>query len=109
MPRRRNRMEYLVDAESAHERPVNAPMMVEPLEARTLFAGDMVIHWNQVMMDMLRQRSPGIGPTVAARDMAIMDIAVFDAVNGIDGTYRSLMVKGNAPKGASKEAAAAQA
>jgi hypothetical protein len=84
-------------------------MSLEPLEGRTMFAGDMVTHWNEVMMGMMRQRTPAIGPTVAARDMAVMDIAVFDAVNGIDGSYRSYLVKGNGPKGASEEAAAAQA
>jgi hypothetical protein len=82
---------------------------VEALEGRTLLAGDMVIQWNQIMQTMCRSVRPGIGPTVAARDMAVMDVAVYDAVNGIDGSYQQFMVRRDAPKGASPDAAAAAA
>lgn len=82
---------------------------VEALEGRTLLAADMVIHWNQIMQEMCRSVQPGIGPTVAARDMAVMDVAVYDAVNGIDGAYQPFLVRAKGPKDASPDAAAAMA
>ena len=86
-----------------------ATNQVEVLEQRTLFSADVVLQWNGVMMDMLRQTSPGVGPTVAARDMAVMDVAVYDAVNGIDGSSAPFLVQRRGPKDASEEAAAVQA
>lgn len=90
---------------------------VESLETRTLFAGDMITHWQGVAFDMLRQARysdggsgmVGAGPTVAARDMAVMDVAIYDAVNGIDGTSEQMLMRRFGPQGASEEAAAAQA
>src|SRR5438270_4424213 len=82
---------------------------VEALEGRTLLAADMVIQWNQIMIDMLREQRPGIGPTVAARDMAVMDVAIFDAVNGIDRSYHSYLIAAAGPRNASEPAAAAAA
>lgn len=91
-------------ADGAHTRAC-----VEPLETRTLLAADMVIQWNQIMIDMLREQRPGIGPTVAARDMAIMDVAMFDAVNGIDRSYHPYLIPAKGPRNASEPAAAAAA
>lgn len=87
----------------------HANVRVEPLEGRTLLSADMIIQWNQIMIEMFRQDRPGIGPTVAARDMAIMDVAMFDAVNGIDRSYQSYVVPAAGPRGASEPAAAAAA
>jgi hypothetical protein len=85
------------------------PITIEALEGRTFLAADMVIQWNQIMQSMCRSVRPGIGPTVAARDEAVMDIAGYDAVNGIDGSYEQFMIRRSAPEGASPDAAAAQA
>ena len=83
--------------------------LVEALEGRTLLAADMVIQWNQIMIDMLREQRPGIGPTVAARDMAVMDVAIFDAVNGIDRSYHPYLIPAVGPRNGSEPAAAASA
>lgn len=91
------------------ETRLSVGVAVEALERRTHLSSDMVIQWNQVMQAMCRSVRPGIGPTVAARDMAVMDIAVYGAVNGIDGSSQQFLIRCPAPKGASPDAAAAQA
>ena len=90
-------------------RPSTTSVAVEALERRTLLAADLVIQWNQIMQDMCRSVRPGIGPTVAARDMAVMDVAVYDALNGIEGAYQPFLIRATAPRGASPDAAAAGA
>src|SRR4051812_7093817 len=64
-------------------------------------ATGQVRHWNQVAIDASGRDhtpvAPGenrvfgeqYGPTRASRAMAIVHIAVFDAVNAIDGDYES--------------------
>ena len=46
---------------------------------------------------------------MAARNLAILHASIYDAVNGIRGTYKPYFVTGMAPGGASIEAAAAAA
>ena len=48
-------------------------------------------------------------PLLASRALAITQAAVYDAVNAIDGTYAPYAFNGQAPPGASPEAAAATA
>lgn len=80
---------------------------VEPLESRFLMAADAVIEWNDVLLDAIRvQRT---APPYAARNMAIVHTAVFDAVNSIEQDYQPYLVGRKGPKGASVEAAAAAA
>ena len=47
----------------------------------------------------------GTSPLVVSRSAAIMQAAVFDAVNGIERRYESIHVAPNAPRGASSRAA----
>src|SRR5262245_802258 len=51
----------------------------------------------------------GTSPLNMARAAAIMQAAVFDAVNGVERRYTSIHVEPNAPRGASSRAAAVQA
>src|SRR5690348_8959984 len=83
--------------------------VLEPLEPRRLLSADVVIQWNETMIEMCRSVRPGIGPTVAARDMAVMDVAIYDAVNGISHRNQPYLVPATGPRGASKSAAAASA
>lgn len=80
---------------------------VEALEARCLMAADVVIEWDNILLNetVAHQVSPAVFP----RDAAIMSAAVYDAVNSIDGSYTPYFVDIKAPPGASLEAAAAQA
>jgi membrane-associated phospholipid phosphatase len=80
---------------------------VEVLEDRCLMATDVVIEWDQVLLDETVANK--VSPAVFPRDAAIMSAAVYDAVNSIDGSYTPYFVDIKAPRGASLEAAAAQA
>ena len=74
---------------------------------------DSVRHWNEVAIDasgidhsLIREQ---FGPTRASRAMAIVHIAVFDAVNAIAGGYRSYAGLSPAPADTSMDAAVALA
>jgi hypothetical protein len=68
---------------------------------------DEVTDWNKIMLDT--QRASGIGGVVATRHSAIVQSAVYDAVNGIERRYTPIHVKPDAAPGASVRAAAIQA
>ena len=85
-------------------------------------ATDAVIHWNGVANDCARidhriatpddpPNSVGeqFGPTRTGRAMAIVHIAIFDAVNAIDRSYKSYLPTPAPPANTSMEAAIAQA
>ncbi len=78
------------------------------LASATVFAGeDAVMHWNGVLENAIitGKESPGTQGRVAA----IVQSAVYDAVNGIARKYTPLHVLDEAPPGARQEAAAVQA
>ena len=65
----------------------------------------MVTDWNTELLDAVRaERS---NPPRATRVMAMMNVSMFDAVNGIVDVYEPYAVAPDAPAGASAEAAAA--
>src|SRR5215831_9867151 len=69
---------------------------------------DEVTDWNRIMLEALRV--PPTLPTPALqRPAAIVQAAVFDAVNGIERRYSPIHVAPGAPAGASQRAAAVQA
>ena len=72
-------------------------------------APDQVIAWNQELQTVLT--APGAQPAAIhpTRTMALTQIAVYDAVNGILGDGRPLVVSERAPRHASAAAAAAAA
>jgi membrane-associated phospholipid phosphatase len=80
---------------------------LELLEDRRLLSGDVVLHWNQITLDAIRLVKPN--PLVGSRDLAIEQVAVFDAVNSIDRSFTPYFAHVHASRGASKKAAAAQA
>lgn len=88
-------------------------VMVERLEGRQLLAAqppvDTVLEWNGILCDAVRVDTTQPGPTRAARNMAVVEAAVYDAVNGIDRGYRQYLDLPDASKSFSKEAAAASA
>jgi hypothetical protein len=88
--------------------------LLERLEARSLLSGDMVLQWNAVALDAVAADGTGApadqaGPTRASRALAIVQAAVFDAVNSIDGSYTPYLIRVKASSGDSIEAAAARA
>jgi hypothetical protein len=75
--------------------------MAAPAPAR---AGDPVMEWNDVARRLTVV--PALSPIQQTRAMAIVHVAVHDAVNAITGEYEQYKTSGSAPAGASPEAAA---
>ena len=85
----------------------HSALRVEQLEDRALLSASVILEWNQLTLDAIRLT--GTNTPLASRALAITQAAVYDAVNAIDGTYAPYAFKGQAPPGASPEAAAATA
>lgn len=68
---------------------------------------NVVIDWNLTMLATLATAKVAAPPAI--RYAAIVQAAVFDAVNGIDRRYSPIHVAPAAPRGASREAAAVSA
>jgi hypothetical protein len=80
-----------------------------PLKNQLSSSGDAVLQWNQILQRT--QLIPGIqSPTVGIqRSYAMMHVAIFDAVNAIDRSFKPYFAHVKASSGASTQAAAAQA
>jgi hypothetical protein len=91
------------------------PLALERLEDRCLMSADPVLEWNAIALDALKNDSylganaKQAGPDRASRALAIVQAAVFDAVNSIDRSYDPYLIQVNAPRDASIGAATAQA
>jgi hypothetical protein len=68
---------------------------------------DVIIDWNNVLLDTIRTNS--VNPPQTTRAMAMVHAAMYDAVNSIAGTHRPYHIDLNANAGTSRESAAAQA
>jgi hypothetical protein len=79
---------------------------IEPLETRTMMAGDVVLEWNAIANAEFRGLMP---PGRQIRMLAMVHGAVFDAVNSVEGDYKPYLVKVGTPRWTSAEAAAAVA
>jgi hypothetical protein len=82
-------------------------LRVEPLEDRCVPSADVVLEWNQLAVHAIGQAR--VSPVVGSRAMAITQAAVYDAVNAIDPEFEPYHATVHASRGASPEAAAAQA
>jgi hypothetical protein len=68
---------------------------------------DVVLRWNSVLLDAIRaDETP---PPLAARNLAIVHAAIYDAVNAVFQTHQPYYVNAAATAGESPEAAAAVA
>src|SRR5262249_34142257 len=85
----------------------SARIQLEDLENRLVPADDMVLGWNEVALDAIRTAQSA--PPVAARDLAIVHVAVYDAVNATTHTSESYAVRRQGPAKASPQAAVAAA
>jgi hypothetical protein len=98
-----------------------APRQGESPRHRQRSAIDFVRHWNQIAIDAsgldhtpvaigeTRIFGEQFGPTRSIRAIAIVHIAIFDAVVAVNGGYRSYTGISPAPKDTSMDAAVAQA
>ena len=82
-----------------------ALLLTAPLSAA---AGNVVIDWDEKAVSIV-QPATGPLPLLAVRNIAILHIAMFDAVNSIEPRYKPYKVRLPATPDTSKEAAAAAA
>jgi hypothetical protein len=75
------------------------------LLSTTIARADVVTDWNAVMLTTIGSQNP----FAQARAAAMMQIAVFEAVNAITKRYTPYLGTIDAPRGASPEAAAVAA
>jgi len=68
---------------------------------------DEVTEWNRVAQRTLL--TANASPVASSRTLAVVQVAVFDAVNGIERRYEPVHADFDAPPGASRRAAAVQA
>jgi hypothetical protein len=92
-----------------------------PIDRRHHGDTSVVSHWNEIAIDAsgldhtpvaageIRVFGEQFGPTRASRAMAIVHIAIFEAVNAIAGRYHSYAGVAAAPNATSMDAAVAQA
>src|SRR6478752_490289 len=71
-------------------------------------SADVVLEWNRIMVAALAV--PGANPATVfvTRPAAMVQVAVFEALNSIDPQYVPYVTVVNVPAGASRDAAAAQ-
>src|SRR5438309_8372476 len=69
--------------------------------------GDVVTEWNSLLLDAIRNEDTGA--PLAARNLAILHAAIYDAVNSIDAKYEPYFVIESAPPGTPAEVAAVSA
>jgi hypothetical protein len=88
---------------------------IERLERLRLLSGDAVLRWNAVALDAIAadynlDAPPSQpGPTATARALAIVQIAVYDAVNCIDHAATPYLLRVRMPHRSSIDAAVAEA
>jgi hypothetical protein len=88
----------------------------EQLEPRAMMAVDSILHWNAIALQAEANDKSNIygsadapGPTGASRALAIVSVAMFDAINSIEGKYEPYLIKVVGVKGANIDAAVGQA
>jgi membrane-associated phospholipid phosphatase len=80
------------------------------LAAAPAAQADEVTEWNETLFRVALMTNPPSSPLVTSRVAAIVQGAVFDAVNGVDHRYTPVFpMAATAPAGASERAAAVQA
>ncbi|MEK6798134.1 MAG: vanadium-dependent haloperoxidase [Planctomycetota bacterium] len=64
---------------------------------------DVVTDWNEILLDAIR--TDATPPPNASRAMAMVHVAIYDAVNSIEGTHEPYLVAASPASGTSAEAA----
>jgi hypothetical protein len=76
-------------------------------ESKKIAPKDVVLRWNEAALFAIRnEKTPA---PIAARNLALLHTAIFDAVNAVSRTHVSFYVGAGAPRNTSPEAAAAVA
>ncbi|MBM3393795.1 MAG: hypothetical protein FJY37_03990 [Betaproteobacteria bacterium] len=88
--------------------PFNLAVLLLSLAGTGAARADTVLDWNEVLNEAITAQP--VGPTEAPRIMAMVNTAMYDAVNAIDMRHRSFVyTAAGVSVTASKDAAAAQA
>lgn len=77
------------------------------LMAPTFASADEATHWNNVLLSAIK--TTAMNPPRASRAMAMVHLAMYDAVNAIEKTHKPYLYNAIVDPSCSKEAAAAQA
>src|SRR5438309_8533435 len=102
----RGRTPWRTRRERDQRRP-GCRLTVEALEGRVLLSGDMVLRWHDALLAAERIAGQS-GAIPASRTGAIVQTAVYEAVNSIDGTHTPYLVNIPAPSFAPEDAAVAE-
>src|SRR4029078_3119696 len=70
---------------------------------------DEVADWNRNLFEAAQLNNPPTSPLLITRNAALVQAAVFDAINGIEPLYTPVHVEPAAEPGSSRRAAAVQA
>lgn len=66
---------------------------------------NIVLRWNDAALDAIRaERTP---PPVAARHLAVLHVAIFDAVNAVERTHEPFAIRSTPPRSTAADVAAA--
>ena len=77
--------------------------------SRAAASSDVVLEWNGIAVNTMLAQSPAVSPFAQARFAAIVQLAVFEAVNAVTHQYQPYLGTITAPAGASADAAAVAA
>ena len=77
------------------------------LATATMAQADVVTDWNTAALQAIRNYRTS--PPAASRNLAILHVSMYDALNGIERTHEHYLVPSTVPASASKEAAASAA
>ncbi|MBL8825280.1 MAG: vanadium-dependent haloperoxidase [Planctomycetia bacterium] len=88
---------------------IQAPQLLPELYSSTTstvtsnLGAEQVLRWNSLALQAIAINRTA--PPLAARNLAMISIAMFDAANGIARSEQSFLVKGRAPRGTNMHAA----
>jgi hypothetical protein len=68
---------------------------------------DVVTDWNNAALDAIR--GSNTSPPIASRNLAILHVSIYDAVNGVTRSHEQYLVPSAVPASASRPAAASAA
>ena len=92
------------------DRPFLWCLLLLCVPASNAWAADVVVQWNEVLSEVLQSDTQIQNPGMASRSTAMVNLAMYDAINGISPTYQPFYSYTDAaPAGASDQAAAVQA
>jgi membrane-associated phospholipid phosphatase len=89
--------------------PLTAPALAAGNVPSAARASNVVVEWNRTLLSLVQTTGAQPATIQPTRDFAIMSAAVYDAVDAIDPDHPQYLLHLTARRGASQDAAAAQA